>query len=57
MSTFIYAITDSAVMFRRSLRRILRYPSMTLTLVGMPLVFLRLFVYVLGGTLGAGLVP
>lgn len=36
MSTFIYAITDSAVVFRRSLRRILRYPS-TLILVGMPL--------------------
>jgi ABC-2 type transport system permease protein len=32
-----------------------RYPSMTLMLVGMPLIFLLLFVYVLGGTLGAGL--
>jgi ABC-2 type transport system permease protein len=57
MSTLSYASSDSAVMFRRSLRRILRYPSMTLILVGMPLVFLLLFVYVLGGTLGAGLVP
>jgi ABC-2 type transport system permease protein len=32
----------------------IRYPSLTL-LVGMPVVFLLLFVYVLGGTLGAGL--
>jgi ABC-2 type transport system permease protein len=46
---------DSATMLRRNLRRMLRYPSMTLMLVGMPIVFLLLFVYVFGGTLGAGL--
>jgi ABC-2 type transport system permease protein len=50
-----YPLRDSATMLRRSLRRMLRYPSMTVTLVGMPVVFLLLFVYVLGGTLGAGL--
>jgi ABC-2 type transport system permease protein len=33
----------------------LRYPSMTLMLAGMPVIFLLLFVYVFGGTLGAGL--
>jgi ABC-2 type transport system permease protein len=33
----------------------IRYPSMTVLLVGMPVIFLLLFVYVLGGTLGAGL--
>ena len=42
-------------MLRRQLRRMLRYPSMTAILVGMPVVFLLLFVYVFGGTLGAGL--
>jgi ABC-2 type transport system permease protein len=42
-------------MLRRNLKRMLRYPSMTLMLVGMPVIFLLLFVYVLGGTLGAGL--
>ena len=42
-------------MLRRNLRHMLRYPSMTLLLVGMPVVFLLLFVYVFGGTLGAGL--
>ena len=42
-------------MLRRNLRHLLRYPSMTLMLVGMPVVFLLLFVYVFGGTLGAGL--
>jgi ABC-2 type transport system permease protein len=51
------ALTDSATMFRRQLRHLLRYPSMTLMLIGMPVVFLLLFVFVLGGTLGAGLTP
>ncbi|MEU7909021.1 ABC transporter permease [Actinoplanes sp. NPDC049118] len=50
-----HPVRDSATMLRRNLKRMLRYPSMTLTLVGMPVVFLLLFVYVFGGTLGAGL--
>ena len=33
----------------------LRYPSMTVLLIGMPVLLLLLFVYVFGGTLGAGL--
>jgi ABC-2 type transport system permease protein len=55
MSTLTYAVTDSATMVRRQLRHIVRYPSMTLLLAGMPIVFLLLFVYVFGGTLGDGL--
>jgi ABC-2 type transport system permease protein len=55
MSTLTYAVRDSATMLRRQLRHILRYPSMTLQLVGIPIIFLLLFVYVFGGTLGAGL--
>jgi ABC-2 type transport system permease protein len=55
MSTLSYAVTDSATMLRRQLRHMLRYPSMTLMLAGLPIVFLLLFVYVFGGTLGAGL--
>ena len=50
-----YTVTDSATMLRRNLRHMLRYPSMTLMLLGMPIIFLLLFVYVFGGTLGAGL--
>ena len=50
-----HPVRDSVTMLRRNLRRMLRYPSMTVTLVAMPVVFLLLFVYVLGGTLGAGL--
>jgi ABC-2 type transport system permease protein len=42
-------------MLRRNLKRMLRYPSMTLMLVGIPVIFLLLFVYIFGGTLGNGL--
>jgi ABC-2 type transport system permease protein len=55
MKTFSLWAGDSATMLRRQLLHMLRYPSMTVILVGMPVVFLLLFVYVLGGTLGAGL--
>jgi ABC-2 type transport system permease protein len=55
VSSLSYAATDSATMLRRNLRHALRYPSMTISTVAMPVVFLLLFDYVLGGTLGAGL--
>ena len=55
MSTFALTVRDSRTMLRRDVRRLVRYPSMTLLLVGMPIVFLLLFVYVFGGQLGAGL--
>jgi len=55
MTTLSYAVSDSATMLRRNLRHMLRYPSMTVMLIGMPVVLLLLFVYVFGGTLGAGL--
>jgi ABC-2 type transport system permease protein len=50
-----YALHDSATMLRRILRRSLRYPIAPATAIGIPLVFLLLFVFVLGDTLGAGL--
>jgi ABC-2 type transport system permease protein len=55
MTSINYTVSDSATMTRRNLRRLLRYPSMTVLLVGMPIVFLVLFVYVLGGQLSHGL--
>lgn len=55
MSTMTYAVRDSATLFRRNLRHLLRYPSLTVTVIAMPVVFLLLFVYVFGGTMGAGL--
>ena len=55
MTTYPFVLADSATMLRRNLRRMRRYPSLTFFIAGMPVVFLLLFVYVLGGTLGAGL--
>ena len=50
-----YAFRDSATMLRRNLLHLRRYPSLTVMVLGLPIVFLLLFVYVFGGTLGAGL--
>jgi ABC-2 type transport system permease protein len=55
MTSLAYTFADSATMLRRNLKHQLRYPSLTLMLAGMPIVFLLLFVYVFGGQLGAGL--
>lgn len=48
-------LTDSWTMLRRSLKHIIRYPSLSVLVIGMPVVFLLLFVYVFGGTIGVGL--
>jgi ABC-2 type transport system permease protein len=55
MTALAYTFSDSVTMLRRNLKHQLRYPSVTLQLVGLPIVFLLLFVYVFGGQLGAGL--
>ncbi|MEV8503570.1 ABC transporter permease [Actinoplanes sp. NPDC051475] len=55
MTTLSYAVRDSHTMLRRNLRHMIRYPSMTVMVAGMPVIFLLLFVFVFGGTLGAGL--
>jgi ABC-2 type transport system permease protein len=50
-----YAVKDSVTMLRRNLLHIRRYPSLSVMLVAQPILFLLLFVYVFGGTMGAGL--
>jgi ABC-2 type transport system permease protein len=55
MTSLNYAVADSATMLRRNLRHMQRYPTLTGLVLGMPVVFLLIFVYVFGGTLGAGL--
>jgi ABC-2 type transport system permease protein len=55
MTTLTYAAQDSVTMLRRNLKHLIRYPSLTLMIIGMPVVFLLLFTYVFGGTMGAGL--
>ncbi len=49
------AVRDSATMLRRNLLHIRRYPSLTFLLVAQPIVFLLVFVFVFGATLGDGL--
>ena len=57
MIAYPAAMSDTATMLRRNLRRMRRYyPSLTVFIAGTPVVFLLRFVFVLGGTLGAGLV-
>ncbi|NHA01057.1 ABC transporter permease [Nocardioides sp. W3-2-3] len=48
-------IRDTRTLLRRNLLHMVRYPSLTIMLVAQPVLFLLLFVYVFGGTLGAGL--
>ncbi|MFB9661024.1 ABC transporter permease [Glycomyces mayteni] len=55
MSTLAHTVSDTSTMLNRQLKHMLRYPSLTIMLVGMPVVFLLLFVYVFGGTIGDGL--
>lgn len=48
-------VADSTTMLRRSLRRMRRYPSMTLFVIALPVVLMLLFVFVFGGAMGVGL--
>jgi ABC-2 type transport system permease protein len=50
-----HVVTDAITMLRRNLLHIVRYPGLTVFVIGAPVVFLLLFVFVFGGTLGAGL--
>ncbi|WP_367128512.1 ABC transporter permease [Saccharothrix sp. HUAS TT1] len=55
MTTPSPAVRDSVTMLRRQLRHMSRNLSTVLMLLAVPIVFLLLSVYVLGGTLGDGL--
>lgn len=55
MSTAVTAVTDAGTMFRRNMLHMVRYPGLTGFVIGIPVILLLLFVYVFGGTLGAGL--
>ena len=54
MTAFPTYLTDTATMLWRNVRHMRRYP-MLLFIAGIPVVLLLLFVFVFGGTLGAGL--
>ncbi|MEJ3652518.1 ABC transporter permease [Actinomycetes bacterium KLBMP 9759] len=55
MTTLAHTVRDSRTMLRRNIRRMVRYPSLTAMLIGMPVILLLLFVFVFGGTLGVGI--
>jgi ABC-2 type transport system permease protein len=50
-----HMVADSVTMLRRNLLHIVRYPGLSVFTILGPVVFLLLFVFVFGGTLGAGL--
>lgn len=54
MNTLRLTVSDSVTMLGRNLLHMIRYP-VVLYSIAMPVIFLLLFVYVFGGTLGAGL--
>lgn len=55
MSTLAHAVDDSMTMLRRNLLHARRYPSMSVSIIVMPVLMLLLFTYVFGGALGAGI--
>ena len=55
MTAATHVFTDSRTLLRRNLLHALRYPSMSLSTLMMPLIFLLLFTYAFGSTLGSPL--
>lgn len=55
MSTSSTALRDSATMLRRNLLHARRYPSVTVSTIAMPVVFLLLFGFVFGDAMSGGI--
>lgn len=55
MTAASYTLSDTRTLLHRNLLHALRYPAMSLSSLLMPLVFLLLFRYAFGNTLGAGI--
>jgi ABC-2 type transport system permease protein len=55
VTTLTLAAQDSATMLRRELKHSIRFPLMLVGTIMTPVVLLLLFVYILGGPIGAGL--
>lgn len=55
MTTPSYAVRDARTMLRRNLKHAMRYPSMTISVVAMPVLILLLFDGVFGRALGTGI--
>jgi ABC-2 type transport system permease protein len=55
MTAATYALSDTRTLLQRNLVHALRYPAMSMSSLLMPLIFLLLFNYAFGKTLGAGI--
>lgn len=55
MNALTLLLADSMTMFRRNLLHARRYPTVTLFVIGIPVVLYLLFVYVFGTALGTGI--
>jgi ABC-2 type transport system permease protein len=55
MTAAAYTLSDTRTLLHRNLVHAQRYPAMSLSTLLMPLIFLLLFTYVFGRTLGAGI--
>jgi ABC-2 type transport system permease protein len=55
MTAATHVFADSRTLLRRNLLHALRYPAMSFGTLMMPLIFLLLFTYAFGSTLGAGI--
>jgi ABC-2 type transport system permease protein len=55
MTTASYTLSDTRALLHRNVLHAVRYPAMSLSSLLMPLVFLLLFNYAFGKTLGAGI--
>jgi len=55
MTAATYTLSDTRTLLHRNLVHALRYPAMSLSTLLMPLIFLLLFKYAFGNTLGAGI--
>ena len=55
MTRTAHVVADTRTLLRRNMTHALRYPTMSLSTLMMPLIFLLLFNYVFGSTLGAGI--
>lgn len=53
--TTTYPFSDALTMLGRNLRRAQRDPSQVIVVIALPVIFLLLFVYVFGNTLGSGI--
>jgi ABC-2 type transport system permease protein len=57
MTAITMTLRDSSTMLGRRVVHLRRYPTLTIMLVGTPVLFLVLFTFVFGGALGQGLGP